>query len=260
MKRSIYAFSAGLMLLVATAVPVNYAAAAEKAAAKPALTIYHIEGRRSQRVVWLCEELGIPYQLEFKRGDIAGSMEAIRAVNPLMPVAPTVRIDDSIMVESGAILEYLVQKYGHGKLAPAMGSEDYRDYLMWLHFSEGSAMPRMLSDLQRMMLKGEKTITPNVFPGSNFQLVGSVEILKFIEAYLAEHPYFGGQSFSAADIMMHFVAVAGDQLPGIDMSAYPHFRAWRKTVESRPAFARTTTVALPDGKSPDGRGVQGPQK
>src|SRR3984957_11594744 len=72
------------------------------------LTIYHIEGRRSERVVWLCEELGLPYKLEFKRGDVAGSMQTIREVSPLMPVAPTVKYNGKVLVESGAILEYLL--------------------------------------------------------------------------------------------------------------------------------------------------------
>jgi len=229
-------------------------------AAKPALTIYHVEGRRSQRVIWLCEELGIPYQLSFKRGDILGSMDAIRAVNPLMPVAPTVRIDDTVMVESGAILEYLVQKYGNGKLAPAPDSKDYPHYLMWLHFAEGSALPRMSSDMQRMMLKGEKTITPNVFPGVQQPLVGSLEVLKFAEAHLAEHPYFGGASFSAADIMMHLVAVMASNLPGVEMTQYPLLVAWRQTLETRPAFLRASAAALPDGKAPDGRGIPAPKK
>jgi glutathione S-transferase len=254
-----YALGLGLLLLVAAPVPASQARA-EEAAAKPVVTIYHVEGRRSQRVVWLCEELGIPYDLQFKRGDIAGSMEMIKAVNPLMPVAPTVKIDDSVMIESGAILEYLVQRHGNGKLAPAMDSKDYRNHLMWLHFAEGSAMPRIYVDMQRMMLKGEKTITPNIIPGTNVRLTGSEEVLKFIEDYLSKHPYFGGQAFSAADIMMHIVAVAASQLPGIDMKDYPKFAAWRKTVESRPAFVRASEVALPDGKSPDGIGIPAPQK
>ena len=240
--------------------PISAPMAAQAATTKPALTIYHIEGRRSQRIVWLCEELGIPYELKFKRGDVMGSLLAIREVNPLMPMAPTIIIDNAVMVESGAIVEYLVQRFGNGKLVPPKDSSDYRDYLMWLHFAEGTALSRMTLDMQRMALKGEKTITPNTRPGSDFHPIGTVEVLNFIEAYLNKHPYFGGQSFSAADIMMHAITAQQKNLPGIDMSAYPKFAAWRKTVESRPAFARTSEVALPDGKSPDGLGVQAPGK
>ena len=78
-----------------------------KATAPLDLTIYHLEGRRSERIVWLCEELGIPYKLEYKRGDLAGSMKTIHDVSPLMPVAPTVRIGGQVMVESGAIIELI---------------------------------------------------------------------------------------------------------------------------------------------------------
>lgn len=231
-----------------------------KNSAMPPLTIYHIEGRRSQRVVWLCEEIGLPYKLSFRRGDIGASAEAIRAVNPLMPVAPTIRYGDRIMVESGAILELLASRHGQGRLSPQLSSSDYPDYLLWLHFAEGSAMTRFSADTQRMRLSGGKTITPNIFPGTSYQLVGTLEVLKFIEAYLSEHPYFGGQQFSAADIMMHFPAVMAAQIPGVNMADYPRFAAWRNTVESRPAFVRATAAALPDGKSPDQRGVQAAQK
>jgi glutathione S-transferase len=176
----------------------------------------------------------------------------------LMPVAPAVRYGDKIMVESGAILEFLVARHGHGRLAPAVDSPDYLDYLMWLHFAEGSAMARMFADMMRMITAGQNTITPNLFPGTNYALVGTREVLKFADAYLSEHPYFGGSEFSAADIMMHFPSMT-EQL-GVDMAAYPQLKAWRQVVESRPAFARATAAALPDGKSPDGRGVQGPRK
>ena len=109
-------FAAGSM---ATAAP------ASKAAAAPLdLTIYHIEGRRSERIVWLCEELGVPYKLEYKQGDIAASMKTIHEVSPLMPVAPTVRIGDQVMVESGAIIELILAREGKGRLQPPVNSPD----------------------------------------------------------------------------------------------------------------------------------------
>jgi len=89
------------------------------------VTIYHIEGTRGERIVWLCEELGIPYTLEFKAGDPAASMQQIRAVNPGMPVSPTVRIGDLLMVESGAIIELLLAREGKGRLRPAVDSPDF---------------------------------------------------------------------------------------------------------------------------------------
>mgnify|MGYP000656267502 CR=1 FL=1 len=85
---------------------------ARTAAGVPVLTIYHLEGRRSERLVWLCEELGLPYTLKYKRGDLAASMAPIREINPLMPVAPTIQYGDQVVVESGAIIEMLLDRHG----------------------------------------------------------------------------------------------------------------------------------------------------
>src|ERR1700733_4286062 len=93
------------------------------------LKIYHIEGRRSQSVVWLCEEIGLSYDLVFTRGDLAASQQTIRDVNPLMALAPTVRYGDLMMVETAAILEYLLSQHGDAGLAPSTAAADYAHYL-----------------------------------------------------------------------------------------------------------------------------------
>src|SRR5262245_10261553 len=111
------------LLVLATSAGFAQGTAAVKAPAMN-LTIYHIEGRRSERIVWLCEELGLPYKLEYKRGDVAASMNTIRGISPLMPVAPTVRIYDQVMVESGAIIELILAREGKGRLMPAVNSPD----------------------------------------------------------------------------------------------------------------------------------------
>ena len=122
-------------------------AADQKSGAQmPALTIYHIEGRRSERIVWLCEELGLPYKLEYKRGDVPGSMQTIREVSPLMPVAPTVRYGDQVIVESAGIIEMLLARHGGGRLRPAVDSPDYPYYLQWMHYAEGSFASRLIAD------------------------------------------------------------------------------------------------------------------
>ena len=213
------------------------------------LTIYHIEGRRSQAVIWLCEEIGLAYELVFTRGNIAASLDTIRQVNPLLPLAPTIRYKGKVMVETGAILEYLLSQLGGGALVPPQSSLDYADYLMWLHFAEGTAATRILGDMTRMRTSGEPRLTPNIFPGSDMELVGTRHVLRFIEAHLAQSPYFGGPEFSAADIMMHMVARFAGMLP-IDPSEYAGLAAWRARVEQRPAFQRAMAAGLPDGKVP----------
>ena len=120
------------------------------------LIIYHAEGRRSERIVWLCEELGLPYTLKFKRGDLGGTLGDIRAVSPLMTVAPVVQIDGQVMVESGAILELILARYGDGRMAPPVESKDFPYYLQWLHFAEGSAASRVVIDYRVGQLTGNK--------------------------------------------------------------------------------------------------------
>ena len=107
------------------------------------IEIFHIEGRRSVRVVWLCEELDFPYVLTFKQGDIFGSMLTIRQNYPIMPIVPVVRIGDDFIVESGAILEILLDRYGNGQLKPSVESRDYLLHTQWMHFAEGTAATRI---------------------------------------------------------------------------------------------------------------------
>src|SRR5262245_43545418 len=94
-------------------------------AATPKIVIYHAEGRRSERIVWLCEELGLPYELKYRRGDVAGSFEDIRKVNPGMAVAPTVFYNGELLMESEAIIQLILARHGGGRLAPAVDSPDY---------------------------------------------------------------------------------------------------------------------------------------
>jgi glutathione S-transferase len=206
------------------------------------LTIYHLEGRRSERIVWLCEELGIPYKLEYKRGDLAGSMKTIHDVSPLMPVAPTVRIGNQVMVESGAIIELILAREGRGRLEPAVSSPDYPYYLQWMHFAEGSFAARVIGDYRVAMIQGKPKA-----PAGGYKLVDTEAVLMFMEDFLSKHEYFGGSAFSAADIMMLFPTNITEAFNVADLSVYPHIIAWRANVESRPAYKKMLAVARPDG-------------
>lgn len=208
------------------------------------LTIYHIEGRRSERIVWLCEELGLPYKLEYKRGDVAGSMNTIRGVSPLMPVAPTVRIYDQVMVESGAIMELILAREGKGRLMPAVGSRDYPYYLQWMHFAEGSLAARIIADYRVALTQGGAQA--QAVPGRP-RLVDGDDVVKFADDFLSKHPYFGGAEFSAADIMMLFPLTIAESFGVTEMKDYPNVVAWRNKVQERPAFKKMLQVARPDG-------------
>lgn len=204
----------------------------------PEITIYHLEGRRSERIVWLMEELGLPYKLEFKRGDLAGSMAAIRAVNPGMPVAPTVTVGAEVLTESGAIIETIINRYAPGKLTPALASADYSQHLIWMHHAEGSLASRVIADYRVWM------IAP---PKERSRLVDSEAEVQFAEDYLGKHPWFGGAEFSAADIMMVFPLNFAMALNIVDKTRFPKVNAWKAKIEARPAYQRMLAKARPDG-------------
>jgi glutathione S-transferase len=222
------------------------------------IVIHHIEGRRSERIAWLCEEFGWPYELRYIRGDVLGSLTALGDAH-VMRMAPIVEHGDVKMVESGAILEYLLLRYGEGRLRPADDSPDMADYLQWLHFAEGSGMFRAL--IERLVLQ----LTDNTPPqGIAFIYVGaSRRVLDFAEAGLADKPFFAGDAFTAADIMMHFpLRAAGLVLePSADLTAifkdtrsglgnYPNIYAFLDRVVARPAFRRAMAATMPDGPPP----------
>jgi len=204
----------------------------------PEITIYHLEGRRSERIVWLMEELGLPYTLVFKRGDLMGSMAEIRKVNPGMPVAPTVTVGDQVLTESGAIIETILNRYAPGKLTPALGSVDYPNHLIWMHHAEGSLASRVIADYRVWQIQP---------PTARSRLVDSEAEVKFAEDYLAKHPWFGGAEFSAADIMMVFPLNFAMQLNIVNKDEYPRINEWKSRIEARPAYQRMLAKARPDG-------------
>lgn len=206
--------------------------------AMPTLKIYHLEGRRSERLVWLMEELNMPYELIFERGSLAGSMANIKAINPDMPMAPTVMLGDQILVESGAIIELILDRYALGKLQPARHSPDYPYHLMWMHYAEGTLAARVFSDYRAWMKEP---------PTERSRLVDSEATVQFAENYLAENDWFGGENFSAADIMMMFPLNVATSLNIVDEQQFPRVAAWKKKAEARPAYQRMLAKARPDG-------------
>ncbi|HEY0646522.1 glutathione S-transferase family protein [Phenylobacterium sp.] len=227
--------SFGLLAALAAA---PAARAAARKAALPEVVIYHLEGRRSERVVWLMEELGLPYKLEFKRGDLAGSMAQIRALSPIVPMAPTVKYGDQILVESGAILEMILERHGGGRLMPAKDSRDYPAHLMWMHYAEGSLAARLFSDYRAWMANPPTRRSP---------LVDSEATVQFADEFLKTHAWFGGAEFSAADIMMLFPLNVATGLNIVDVAQFPAVAAWKTKVEARPAYQRMLAKARPDG-------------
>ena len=230
----------GALAAAAPAVAIPSAAGAQprRSSPLPPIVIYHLEGRRSERIVWLMEELGFPYRLEFKRGDLQGSMALIRAFSPIVPMAPTVKYGDEVLVESGAIIELILQRHAPGRLAPPLESPEYASHLMWMHYAEGSLAAHLFSDYRAWREKP---------PTARGPLVDSQAAVEFAEAFLRTHPWFGGAQFSGADIMMMFPLNVATVLNLVDASAFPKVAEWKTRIEARPAYKRMLAKARPDG-------------
>lgn len=217
-------------------------AAGEESAAShqllPDVKIFHMEGRRSERVVWLMEELGLPYELFYRRGDLRGTAMMLRSVNSEMPMFPTVFLGEEKMVESGAIIETIVNRYAPGKLQPALDSKHYPQHKVWMHYAEGSMAARLFSDYRQWRQ------TP---PTTRSRLVDSEATVQFAEDFLQAHSWFGGAEFSTADIMMLFPLEVATKLNLVDEQQFPAVAAWKAKVKARPAYLRMLEKARPDG-------------
>jgi glutathione S-transferase len=232
-----------LLALVLAAMPqacTTPAAQSATEAAAPSIVIYHAEGRRSERVVWMCEELGLPYELKFRRGDVAGSFADIQAVNPGMRVAPTVFYNGELLVESGAILEFLLERHGGGRLVPEVSSPDYASHLRFMHYAEGTLASDAVADYRVARATDGKAPRGNETDGQR--------AMRFAEDHLAKHSWFGGAQFTAADIMMVFPISYAIRMNVADPAKYPSIAAWQRKVEARPAFQRMLAKARPDGR------------
>ena len=207
---------------------------------------HHLNNSRSQRVLWLLEELGLPYQIQHYQRDPKTMLapEALRKVHPLGK-SPVVTDDGATVAESGAIVEYLIERYGNGRLIPPAGSAERRRYTYWLHFAEGSAMPPLLLKLifdriptqpMPFFVKpiarslSNKVLQQMVLPNLKRQL-------DFMESELAGSTWFAGDEFSAADIQMSFPVEASAMRAGLDASR-PHLFAYLRRIHARPAYRK----------------------
>jgi glutathione S-transferase len=210
------------------------------------ITVHHLNDSRSQRVLWLLDELDLPYAIERYRRDPATMLAPpeLRKVHPLGK-SPVIVDGDTTVAESGAIVEYLVERYGGGRLAPASGTPERLRYSYWLHFAEGSAMPPLL--LKLIFARLPKTpmpffARPVARAIAAKVLAGFVDPnlqrqLDFMEAELARSSWFAGEEFSAADIQMSFPLEAAASRAGLDASR-PRLFAFLERIHARPAYRR----------------------
>jgi glutathione S-transferase len=208
------------------------------------ITVHHLNNSRSQRVLWLLEELGEPYEIVKYQRDPQTMLAPpeLKKIHPLGK-SPVVVDGDIVLAESGAILEYFVEK--HGRLVPKPGTPDWRRYRYWMHYAEGSAMPPMLLKLVFDRLERAKApffVKPIVKSISNKAktgfIGGQIKLhLDFMEGELAKSAWFAGDEFSVADIQMSFPLEAATARAGLDGSR-PRLMDFLARIHARPAYKR----------------------
>ena len=197
------------------------------------MKLYHAPNTRSVRIVWLFEEMGLPYELErFKLGDAAMRAPEYLKINPMGHV-PTLHDGSVTLFESGAIIQYVVAKYGDGILARDPASPDFPRYLQWLHYAEGMIMPPVnIIVVETILLPPERRNEVNV--DRAVKLVS--RMLGAVNAALQGQDYLAG-NFSAADIMTGHACTVAARL-GADLSDKPNVAAYIERLNARPAMQR----------------------
>lgn len=210
------------------------------------IIVHHLNNSRSQRVLWLLEELGVQYKVERYERDPKTMLapSSLRAVHPLGK-SPVITDGSATLAESGAIVDYLVDRFGGGRLIPPPGTPERLRYVYWLHYAEGSAMPPLLLKLVfdriasasmpwpvSAIARGIAAKVQRTFIGPQLKLH-----LDFMESELARDPWFAGSEFTAADVQLSYPLEAAVARAGLDASR-PHLIAFLKSIHARPAYRR----------------------
>jgi glutathione S-transferase len=196
------------------------------------LTVHHLGKSQSERIVWLCEELGIPYDLKrYARAPLLAPAD-YKALHPI-GTAPVVTDGDLVLAESGAIVQYIIAKYGNGRLALTDGHPGFAPFLYWFHFSNGT----LQASMGRSMILGRLKLTADdpVLVAAKARLDLAFD---HVEARTTDATYFAGDEFTAADIMMGFSLTTMRYFLPYDFAPFPNIRAYLQRIGSRPAYRR----------------------
>lgn len=197
------------------------------------IVVHHLNNSRSQRVLWLLEELGIEYDIKFYERDPKTMLApaSLRQVHPLGK-SPVITDAQVTVAESGAIIEYIVERYGNGQLIPKSGTPERLRYTYWLHYAEGSAMPPLVMNLIFSRFGAEDNRANEAFIAPQIKLH-----FDYIEAELGKSTWFVGEEFSAADIQMSFplelVAMQAELI-----ESRPKIKQFIERIHARPAYKR----------------------
>ncbi len=210
------------------------------------IIVHHLNNSRSQRVLWLLEELGLDYEVKRYERDPKTMLApaSLRAVHPLGK-SPVISEGGVTVAESGAIMEYIIERHGQGRLIPPPGTPERLRYTYWLHYAEGSAMPPLLLSLifgrlprapmpffMRPIVRAISDKTRKAFIDPQLELHRN-----FMESELGKSTWFAGEEFTAADIQMSFPVEAAAARGGLD-SSRPNLWAYLQRIHARPAYKR----------------------
>ena len=197
------------------------------------IIVHHLNNSRSQRVLWLLEELGIEYEIKFYERDPKTMLapELLRQVHPLGK-SPVITDADLTIAESGAIVEYLVDRYGNGRLVPASGTPEYVRYTYWLHYAEGSAMPLLVMRLVLNKFGAGDSSVVSGFVAPQIKLH-----FDYIEDELRKSTWFVGEEFTAADIQMSF-PLEQMAMRREEVESRPKLKEFVERIHARPAYKR----------------------
>ncbi|MBL4296882.1 glutathione S-transferase family protein [Vibrio fluvialis] len=199
------------------------------------ITLHHLNRSRSKRIIWLLEELEVEYQIvPYQRDSLTFlAPPELKAVHPLGK-SPVIEIDGRVIAESGAITEYLIERFAPQRLAPARDSTDYIDYLQWLHFAESSGILPLL--LKLFLAKdGAKTQFLESYANSE-----AAKVLGYVNAQLEDKNYLVADKLSGADIMMSFIA-EGVQTSGM-LDHFPNIKAYLSGLSALPAYQKANRI------------------
>jgi glutathione S-transferase len=205
------------------------------------LIVHHLGISQSDRIVWLCEELAIPYRMIRYERDPKTQFAPpeYRALTPF-GTAPAITDGDLTLGESGAIIEYIIAKHGGGRLAVRPEQPEFAQYLFWFHFANGSFMPSSMLDMvaQRLGVDARNEFIHALRDRSE-------RAYALVENRLAQTPYFAGDQFTAADIIMLFPLTTMRAFVPRDLSASPQTRKYLQRIAERPAYRRAMAAADP---------------
>jgi glutathione S-transferase len=198
------------------------------------LTVHHLGRSQSERIVWLCEELGIAYELKHTARD-PGTMLAPAEYKALHPIgsAPVITDGDLVLAESGAIVEYIVAKYGNGRLTVPADHPDFAPFLYWFHFANGT----LQAGLGRLMMLNRLKLDPDnpILRATKARIDRAFDL---VEARTGEAEYLAGREFTSADIMMGFSLTTMRYFQPYDLQRCPNILAYLARIGARPAYRR----------------------